>query len=1067
MSKTSYNSSNRNTSNKNSKTTNSKANNKTTNNKPNPKPNNRPANNKDIEKDNKISNEVKTIALIGFAILFLIIIVSSTGGVLGEMIRNISFGLFGLGAYAIPFVCLYVAFYLYKNKNAIVDYKLIGFGILAFTCLLMLINLVTKGYEYTSLEVFRSEYSQKYVNGKDVVTGGFFGALYSNMFVKLFGVVGCYVISIVGFIIFSVLASRKSFLQLAEQLGVKASNKIADTKKTSNERKQKLQEQRELQQKEEKEKVEKYKEEEIVIKNENNNNRVNDNANKNKNRPPVSRGNRPPVSKNKQKKSSVKVIKIIKDKQLAKKELKLQKPVKIFDIAEREEKETQTIQLIQEDMKIENMPKTPEIIENNIDKNVVFEKTEEQIKMEKQAAFNEIGREVSERKFVYQPKKSTDLTYEDINIKLDNDVEEAEDLKNLYEKSRSVDYSITNNEDKIIVPVKEDNIIRGVFDNEYEKSQKEKTQFEREDNYHSNIEDNGYSYTEVVGEVQSESIDVDEWLEEIEVFENSGFDIDDVEDEYEKQVKLMQEAAVKANSDEFVARSEKIVTKQEEVDKHNEIKKHIQKEQITLTQNVRKVNREAMKEHIFPPIELLKMPSKKGETSFVDIEGNSKKLEDTLLSFGVKAKVVEVNKGPTVTRYEIQPGPGVKVSKIANLSDDLALNLAASGIRIQAPIPGKAAVGIEVPNEVSESVFLREVLDTKDFSEYDSNLAFAMGKDIAGKSVVSDIAKMPHMLVAGATGSGKSVCINTLITSILYKAKPSEVKLLMIDPKVVELSIYNGIPHLIIPVVTDPKKASSALQWAVSEMEKRYGYFAESNVRDLKGYNRYLKENTELEPLPQIVIIIDELADLMMTAAKEVEDSICRLAQMARAAGIHLIIATQRPSVDVITGIIKANIPSRLAFSVSSGIDSRTILDTVGAEKLLGKGDMLFSPIGSNEPLRIQGAFVSDSEVESIVSFLKENSVQYYDDSIIQEITSTNTVGTIDKEDEDELLDDAMNFFIEKERASASMIQSRFRIGYSRAARIVDTLEMNGYISEANGSKPREVLVSKEEWDNR
>ncbi|MGL4736851.1 MAG: DNA translocase FtsK 4TM domain-containing protein [Cellulosilyticaceae bacterium] len=462
----------------------------------------------------------------------------------------------------------------------------------------------------------------------------------------------------------------------------------------------------------------------------------------------------------------------------------------------------------------------------------------------------------------------------------------------------------------------------------------------------------------------------------------------------------------------------------------------------------------------FPPIALLRkneQTSQNRNASKASLN-NAQKLEATLASFGVEAKVLQIHRGPTVTRYELQPKQGVKVSKIVNLADDIALNLAASGIRIEAPIPGKSAVGIEVPNEASEMVYLRDVIESDNFAAYPSKLAFALGKDIAGKPIVTDIAKMPHMLIAGATGSGKSVCINTLITSILYKAKPSEVKLIMIDPKVVELNVYNGIPHLMIPVVTDPRKAAGALCWAVNEMTKRYNLFAENNVRDMKGYN--LKVQEETEKMPHIVIIIDELADLMMTAAKEVEDAICRLAQMARAAGIHLVIATQRPSVDVITGVIKANIPSRLAFAVSSGIDSRTILDMNGAEKLLGKGDMLFNPIGESKPIRIQGAFVSDQEVEAIVEAVKQTGGHAtYEEDVIQSIDTPTSVA-IEGSDEDELIPQAINLAKGKDKLSISMLQRYFRVGFNRASRLMDALEARGIVGPDEGSKPRKVLVN-------
>ncbi|SHI78595.1 DNA translocase FtsK [Geosporobacter subterraneus DSM 17957] len=437
-------------------------------------------------------------------------------------------------------------------------------------------------------------------------------------------------------------------------------------------------------------------------------------------------------------------------------------------------------------------------------------------------------------------------------------------------------------------------------------------------------------------------------------------------------------------------------------------------------------------------------------------------LEETMQNFGVDAKVMQVSKGPTITRYEIQPSPGVKVSKIVSLSDDIALNLAASNIRIEAPIPGKAAVGIEIPNDSTTTVSVKEVLESDKYISSDSKLTFVLGKDIAGNPVVADLAKMPHMLIAGATGSGKSVCINTLITSILYKATPEEVRLVLIDPKVVELNNYNGIPHLLIPVVTDPKKAATALNWAVVEMTNRYKLFAQSGVRDINSYNEK-QQREEKETLPKIVVIIDELADLMMVAPGQVEDSICRLAQMARAAGIHLIVATQRPSVDVITGVIKANIPSRIAFAVSSQADSRTILDMGGAEKLLGKGDLLFYPVGASKPKRLQGAFISDAEVERVVSFIKQQVEEaVYEEDILEKMETDLPAdeGTVD-----ELLQDAIEFVVQTGQASISMLQRRFRIGYNRAARLIDAMEERGIVGEHEGSKPRQVRISKEEFE--
>ncbi len=473
----------------------------------------------------------------------------------------------------------------------------------------------------------------------------------------------------------------------------------------------------------------------------------------------------------------------------------------------------------------------------------------------------------------------------------------------------------------------------------------------------------------------------------------------------------------------------------------------------------------------YPPFSLLSRGGKKGlKGGARALTDTATKLQKTLYSFGVSAKVENVSVGPTITRYELKPAEGVRVSKIANLADDIALNLAAETIRIEAPIPGKQAVGIEVPNREKESVHFREVIESDEFQDNDSKLSVALGKDVSGQTVIADIAKMPHVLIAGSTGSGKSVCINTIISSFIYNAKPSEVKLVMIDPKVVELSVYNGIPHLLIPVVTDPKKAAGALAWAVQEMDDRYNKFAQKGVRDLKGYNQVIEKENGVGKLPQIVIIVDELADLMMVAAKDVEDAICRLAQKARAAGMHLVIATQRPSVDVITGLIKANIPSRIAFAVSSQVDSRTILDQIGAEKLLGKGDMLYYPAGAPKPTRVQGAFVSDGEVEKIVDFIKSNGTATYSEDILESIENSNKSDkeiqeASEDDDTDPFLSDAIEVVVETGQASTSFIQRRFKVGYARAGRIIDQMEERGIISGYQGSKPRQVLMTKEKWE--
>ena len=497
--------------------------------------------------------------------------------------------------------------------------------------------------------------------------------------------------------------------------------------------------------------------------------------------------------------------------------------------------------------------------------------------------------------------------------------------------------------------------------------------------------------------------------------------------------------------------------------------------------DIAKAAKQPPAEYRIPPLSLLQKGKAATGDSSRELKETAMRLQQTLNTFGVKVTITDISQGPSVTRYELQPEQGVKVSKIVGLADDIKLNLAATDIRIEAPIPGKAAIGIEVPNKENMTVALRDLLESKEFQEFNSNIAFAVGKDIAGKTVVADIAKMPHMLIAGATGSGKSVCINTLIMSILYKAHPDDVKLIMVDPKVVELSVYNGIPHLLIPVVTDPKKESAALHWGVSEMEDRYRRFADYNVRDLEGYNKKIEtmpvpEGEEApKKMPQIVIIVDELADLMMVCPGEVEESICRLAQLARAAGIHLIIATQRPSVDVITGLIKANMPSRVAFSVSSGVDSRTILDMNGAEKLLGKGDMLFYPQGYSKPARVQGAFVSDKEVSDVVDYLKNqalgNTYSNYAEDIEEKIKNIGSSGGSSGSgsgggnDRDEYFEEAARFIIDKDKASIGMLQRVLKIGFNRAARIMDQLCEYGVVGEEEGTKPRKVLMSMEQFE--
>lgn len=526
----------------------------------------------------------------------------------------------------------------------------------------------------------------------------------------------------------------------------------------------------------------------------------------------------------------------------------------------------------------------------------------------------------------------------------------------------------------------------------------------------------------------------------------SGFEKDDVQETETKKAENQPETK-RESVEEKPSRKAKSMTETERQDFHEEFDNAMVM---------------PVKEYVYPTLDLLDPPKKVSGDLREELRNTAEKLIRVLDDFGVKAKLLQVTQGPTVTRFEIQPDTGIKLSKIVGLADDIALNLAVSTVLV-APVRGKAAIGVEIPNNNISTVSIREMLESDKFRNAKSKLTVALGKDIGGNVVIGDIAKMPHVLIAGATGSGKSVCINTIITSILYKASPDEVKLIMVDPKVVELGVYNGIPHLLVPVVTEPKKAAGALNWAVTEMMRRYDLFKDTGVRKLESYNELMESRGE-EKIPQLVIIIDELADLMMVAAKEVEDYVCRLAQLARAAGIHLIIATQRPSVDVITGLIKANIPSRIAFAVSSQVDSRTILDKGGAEKLLGMGDMLYSPMGARETTRVQGAFVSDHEIERILEFIKENSDEnHYSEELEEHIercsTGENGVTPDTEEEGDALLPDAIELAVELGKISTSMIQRRLGVGYARAGRIVDQMEARGIVSPANGSKPRDVLI--------
>ncbi len=611
-----------------------------------------------------------------------------------------------------------------------------------------------------------------------------------------------------------------------------------------------------------------------------------------------------------------------------------------------------------------------------------------------------------------------------------------------------------------------------------------------------------YQFEDINSDSNNEEVSEEEPIHKFEEVTDKLTENTYVEDEAEKPTSLHQESQAERKA-ENVLREEKqesaVVTPIDLSDESLDNAKQAAEEYMEKREEAEKAeiaskaemslydqHKDDEKTYIFPPVTLLKETERlDASVETEELQTNGKVLIDTLASFGVKAQIVDIARGPSVTRYEIKPAAGVKISKITGLADDLALNLAAAGIRIEAPIPGKAAVGIEVPNLNKATVGMKELIESNKFIMSKAPLTVALGKDIAGEVVITDLAKMPHLLIAGTTGSGKSVCINSLIISLIYKSSPDDVRFLMVDPKVVELGVYNGIPHLLVPVVTDPRKAAGALNWAVTEMLNRYKTFAEFNVRDIKGYNELAKMNNyeddfgqPMLKMPHIVVIIDELADLMMAAPNEVEDSICRLAQMARAAGMHLVVATQRPTVDVVTGLIKANIPSRIAFAVSSAIDSRTILDTQGAEKLLGRGDMLFSPVGSQKPTRVQGCFVSDGEIEKVVDFIKHGRKISYDDEIAEAIEQ-NAVAAQDKQQKgnssedsqndsgDALLEEALKICVEAGQASTSLLQRKLRIGYARAGRYIDELEQLGYVGPYQGSKPRQVLLTKAQWLER
>jgi DNA segregation ATPase FtsK/SpoIIIE, S-DNA-T family len=1001
------------------------------------------------KQDTILTSDIKGIIIITLSILIMVSVYLPTiAGFVGLFISNFLKGLFGFGAYILPFIIMTFGFFIFLKKEEELHLK-VSLSSTIFLCIISFAHIVNVDRQNMYISI--GEYFVQNYRGGAAYNGGLVGALLGNFLLAIVGYVISYLLLTVAIGVCVMMLSGKQFNMYMEK---KVKGTIKKVKNTF--------------EKEHKESK-------------------------------GNKGNKESKENKKVKKKRLSVNKKVQKKNIEHKnhnrQIKRPSPTnaKTFIIKDGEILKTKKVKLLNEELM--GIVHTEDDLNNNVEaiENIKYEyvpKYEKYEEDEEDEIKQEINKEEEIDEFIL---KNQPIKYGE-NIKIKG--VEAKDNKEIQEDTQGLNEEIQKEN------IQKENIQEESVQEESvqeENIQEESVQEEsiQEENIQEEMQSKVFTHETIDKEqLQEEVIQPLEAVKNIEIIEEvqstSNKLEHDINEAYEnlisknndvannlspqndsedegKQLYLEKDETKGAGDDPretlqnsklykdmIISRTKELVTVEEDIETKEQ-------EQVESFEREIKKPKEEI-EYIFPDISLLNdTPVVATEGEEAQILENSEKLELTLKSFGVEAKVIEVSKGPTVTRYELSPGHGVKVSKIANLADDLALNLSASGIRIEAPIPGKPAVGIEIPNKEVTPVFLREVLNDESFKHFPSNLAFGIGKDIAGNTVVADIAKMPHMLIAGATGSGKSVCINTLIVSIIYKSSPKDVKLLMIDPKVVELSIYNGIPHLLIPVVTDPKKAAGALNWAVKEMISRYNFFAENFVRDLSGYNEMLEEKGE-ETLPQIVIIIDELADLMMAAPGEVEDSICRLAQMARAAGIHLIIATQRPSVDVITGLIKANIPSRLAFSVSSGTDSRTILDMIGAEKLLGKGDMLFSPVGMNKPQRIQGAFISDKEVESIVKFVKDGREHSYDKEMIEKITATKNAASVGG-DSDEIFMEAAEFVIQKEKASASMLQRQFRIGYNRAARLVEDLEIRGIVGAEEGSKPRKVLMTQEELE--